>query len=274
MNEGIAALNPEFVKGFSVKIPPITALSWVVTWGICNFGAPQFVARFMSAESPEVASKSQGITGIGLLLFYVPLAITGLCGMLIHPGIEKQDMVFTTLVFSEVNPIIGAIMLASVVAAIISTADSLLLLIATTFAHDFYSKVKSNVSDKEELFVSRVSTIVFGIGAVALTFVMSDTIQIIQAKAVTLMGAAMAVPIMVGVAWKRANKISAMTAAAAGFVTALVWYGLGQPAGIMAALPACLVCFIVIMVGSVMTPESANESADKETMDHLFGETK
>ena len=98
-------------------------------------------------------------------------------------------MVFTTLVFSEVNPIIGAIMLASVVAAIISTADSLLLLIATTFAHDFYSKVKSNVSDKEELFVSRVSTIVFGIGAVALTFVMSDTIQIIQAKAVTLMGA-------------------------------------------------------------------------------------
>ena len=274
MNEGIAALNPEFVKGFSVKIPPITALSWVVTWGICNFGAPQFVARFMSAESPEVASKSQGITGIGLLLFYVPLAITGLCGMLIHPGIEKQDMVFTTLVFSEVNPIIGAIMLASVVAAIISTADSLLLLIATTFAHDFYSKVKSNVSDKEELFVSRVSTIVFGIGAVALTFVMSDTIQIIQAKAVTLMGAAMAVPIMVGVAWKRANKISAMIAAAAGFVTALVWYGLGQPAGIMAALPACLVCFIVIMVGSVMTPESANESADKETMDHLFGETK
>ena len=93
MNEGIAALNPEFVKGFSVKIPPITALSWVVTWGICNFGAPQFVARFMSAESPEVASKSQGITGIGFLLFYVPLAITGLCGMLIHPGIEKQDMV-------------------------------------------------------------------------------------------------------------------------------------------------------------------------------------
>ena len=103
---------------------------------------------------------------------------------------------------------------------------------------------------------------------------MSDTIPIIQAKAVTLMGAAMAVPIMVGVAWKRANKISAMIAAAAGFVTALVWYGLGQPAGIMAALPACLVCFIVIMVGSVMTPESANESADKETMDHLFGETK
>lgn len=172
MNEGIAAVNPEFVQGFSVSIPPMTALSWVITWGICNFGAPQFVARFMSAESPEVASKSQGITGIGLLLFYVPLAIIGLCGILIHPGIEKQDAVFTTLIMSEVTPLMGAVMLAAVVAAIISTADSLLLLVATTFTHDFYCKVKSNVTDKEELLVSRVSTIVFGVGSVVLTFFM------------------------------------------------------------------------------------------------------
>lgn len=271
MNEGIGAINPEFVQGFSINIPPITALSWVVTWGICNFGAPQFVARFMSAESPEVASKSQGITGIGLLLFYTPLAIIGLSGMLIHPGIEKQDMVFTTLVFNEVNPIMGAIMLAAVVAAIISTADSLLLLIATTFAHDFYCKVKKDVSDKEELLVSRISTLVFGLGAVALTFIMSDTIQIIQAKAVTLMGAAMAVTVMVGVVWKRANKISACISAIAGFITAGIWYFLGQPFGIMAALPACLVSFIVLMAVSVVTPASANDSADKETMEHLFG---
>ena len=113
MNEGIAAVDPEFVQGFSVSIPPMTALSWVITWGICNFGAPQFVARFMSAESPEVASKSQGITGIGLLLFYVPLAIIGLCGILIHPGIEKQDAVFTTLIMSEVTPLMGCLLYTS-----------------------------------------------------------------------------------------------------------------------------------------------------------------
>lgn len=206
MNEGIAAVDPEFVQGFSVSIPPMTALSWVITWGICNFGAPQFVARFMSAESPEVASKSQGITGIGLLLFYVPLAIIGLCGILIHPGIEKQDAVFTTLIMSEVTPLMGAVMLAAVVAAIISTADSLLLLVATTFTHDFYCKVKSNVTDKEELLVSRVSTIVFGVGSVVLTFFINDTIQTFQAKAVTLMGSALAVTTMVGVAYKKANQ--------------------------------------------------------------------
>ena len=264
MNEGIAAVDPEFVQGFSVSIPPMTALSWVITWGICNFGAPQFVARFMSAESPEVASKSQGITGIGLLLFYVPLAIIGLCGILIHPGIEKQDAVFTTLIMSEVTPLMGAVMLAAVVAAIISTADSLLLLVATTFTHDFYCKVKSNVTDKEELLVSRVSSVV-------LTFFINDTIQTFQAKAVTLMGSALAVTTMVGVAYKKANKISAMIAAVCGFVTAVIWYALNQPFGIMPALPACAVCFVVIMVASWITPASANDTADKEVMEKLFG---
>lgn len=271
MNEGIAAINPEFVQGFSVNIPPLTALSWVMTWGICNFGAPQFVARFMSAESPEVASKSQGITGIGLLLFYVPLVIIGLCGMLIHPGIESQDLVFTTLVMTEVAPLSGAIMLAAVVAAIISTADSLLLLVATTFTHDFYCKVKSNVSDKEELLVSRVATVVFGVGAVVLTFFINDTIQTFQAKSVTLMGSALAVTTMVGVAWKKANKISAIIAGAAGFATAVIWYALGTTGGIMAALPACVVCFVVMMVATWLTPASANDTADKEVMENLFG---
>lgn len=271
MNEGIAAINPEFVQGFSVKIPPLTALSWVITWGICNFGAPQFVARFMSAESPEVASKSQGITGIGLLLFYVPLVIIGLCGMLIHPGIEKQDAVFTTLVMTEVVPISGAIMLAAVVAAIISTADSLLLLVATTFSHDFYCKVKKDVSDKEELLVSRIATLVFGIGAVVLTFFINDTIQTFQAKSVTLMGSALAITTMVGVAWKRVNKISAILSALCGFATAVVWYSLGQPGGIMAALPACAVSFVVIMIATWLTPADANKDADPEVMENLFG---
>ena len=163
------------------------------------------------------------------------------------------------------------VVIAAVVAAIISTADSLLLLVATTFTHDFYCKVKSNVSDKEELLVSRISTVVFGVGAVVLTFFISDTIQTVQAKAVTLMGSALAVTTMVGVAYKRANKISAVLAALAGFATALIWYAKGQPYGIMAALPACLVCFIVIMVVTPLTSERANDTADKDVMRNLFG---
>ena len=253
MNAQIAAINPDFIKPFSAKIPPLTALSWVVTWGLCNFGAPVFVARFFSAETPEVASRSQGLTGIGLLLFYVPLVIIGLCGMILMPGIENQDQVFVSLVTKELHPIVGGVLFAAVVAAIISTADSLLLLAASTFSNDIYIKLKQNVSDKEQLKVSRIATIVIGIGSVVLIFFIDDAIQFVQAKAVTMMGAAMAMLTMVGVAWKRANAAGGAAAMICGLVTASLWYALGQPYGIMAALPSIIVSFIALIVVSSMT---------------------
>ncbi len=268
MNEQIAAINPEYVQAFSAKIPPITALSWVVTWGVCNFGAPQFIARFFSAESPEVASRSQGLTGIGLLLFYGPLAIIGLCGMILVPGIEKQDNVFVTLVTQQLSPFWGGIMFAAVVAAIISTADSLLLLAASTFSNDLWAKIKPNTTDADQLKISRIATVVIGIGSVALSFILSDAIQFIQAKSVTLMGAAMAILTLVGVVWKGANKTGAAASMICGFATACIWYYLGQPYGVMAALPAVFVAFIVLLVVSKATTPPPKEIVDKFFPEH------
>lgn len=263
MNEQVAAVNPEYIHAFSTKIPPITALSWVVTWGVCNFGAPQFIARFFSAESPEVASRSQGFTGIGLLLFYVPLAIIGISGMILVPGIEKQDQVFVTLVTQQLSPIWGGIMFAAVVTAIISTADSLLLLAASTFSNDLWAKIKADTTDAQQLKVSRIATVVIGIGAVVLSFVLSDAIQFIQAKSVTLMGAAMAILTMVGVIWKGANKTGAAASMICGFATACIWYYLGQPYGVMAALPAVVVALIVLVVVSKVTAPPPQDIIEK-----------
>ena len=85
------------------------------------------------------------------------------------------------------------------------------------------------------------------------------------------MGSALAITTMVGVAWKRVNKLSAILSALCGFATAVVWYSLGQPGGIMAALPACAVSFVVIMIATWLTPADANKDADPEVMENLFG---
>lgn len=264
MNRRVADLSPEFVAAFSVKIPPVTALSWVVTWGICNFGAPQFIARFFSAQTPEIASRSQGYTGIGLLLFYIPLAIIGISGMILLPGIEKQDQVFVTLVTQMLSPVSGGIMFAAVIAAIISTADSLLLLSATTFSNDLWGKyVKPDLTDRQKLRISRAATVVIGIGAILATFVINDAIQFIQVKAVTLMGSSMAVLTMVGVVWKGANKTGAAAGMASGFITACGWYALGEPYGIYAALPAIVVGFITLLAVSKISAPVPEEVAER-----------
>ena len=63
----------------------------------------------------------------------------------------------------------------------------------------------------------------------------------------------MAVLTMVGVVWKGANKTGAAASMFTGFVTACIWYALGQPAGIYAALPAIIVSFVTLVVVSKMT---------------------
>lgn len=260
MMTGIKAINPEFVSAFSSKITPVTALGWTVTWGICNFGAPQFVGRFLTATTPESAAKSQGITAVMLGIFYLPLVIVGLSGMLVLPGIEKQDMVFTSLVTQTLDPVLGGIMFAAVIAAIISTADSLLLLASTTFTRDIWKKfVNPNMSDKTELLMARVSTVVIGILGVLLMFTMNTAIQFVQARAVTLMGSAIAMLVLIGAFNKKVTSGGAMASMISGFITACIWYALGQPFGVYAALPGTIVAAIVLLVVSKFTKPMSKE---------------
>ena len=260
MMEGIAALDAHRVAAFSPNIPPIVALGWTVTWGVCNFGAPQFVGRFLTATSPESASRSQGITALMLGIFYLPLVIVGVSGILVLPGIERQDMVYSTLVTQTLNPVLGGIMFAAVIAAIISTADSMLLLASTTWTVDIYKKcINPKMSSKSELQMARVSTVIIGVVSIVLIFVMEDVIQNIQAKGVTLMGSAIAMLILIGAFNKKITKTGALASMIAGFVTACVWYALGQPNGVMAALPGCAVSAVVMVVVSMFTKPMTKE---------------
>lgn len=260
MMAGLKAIDPGYVSAFSEAITPVTALGWTVTWGICNFGALQFIGRFLSATTPEDAAKSQAITAMMLGFFIIPLLVIGLGGRLILPGIESQDLVFNTLVTKTINPYLGGLMFAAVIAAIISTADSLLLLASTTFTRDILKEfIKPNMTSKEELNISRVSTVVIGILAVGLTFIQSDVIQFIHARAVTLMGSAMAMLVLIGAFNKKVTSAGAMASMIVGFLVANIWYFLGQPYGVYSALPGTISSGLTLILVSKFTKPMAKE---------------
>ena len=119
------------------------------------------------------------------------------------------------------------------------------------------------MSDTQLLKVSRIATVIIGIGGVSLTFFLNEAIQFIQARAVTLMGAAMAILTMVGVVWKGANRTGAAASMIAGFATACIWYALDQPGGVMAALPAVIVALVVLVVVSKVTAPPPAEVVEK-----------
>ena len=148
----------------------------------------------------------------------------------------------------------GSVGSPGVIAAIISTADSLLLLASTTWTRDIWKKfIKPDMSGKSELLMARISTVGIGIIGVLLMYTMTDAIQFIQARAITLMGSAIAMLVLIGAFNKKITGAAALASMIVGFIVANVWYAMGQPYGVFAALPGTISAAIVMLVVSQFT---------------------
>lgn len=251
MQQALYDIDIDYVDPMSIGIP--MALSWVFTWGVGNYGVPHFVTRFFSSKDERTAKRSQMWCLLLFCLFDIPLLLIGLTGIVAMPGIQEQDKVTVGLIQMFLSPATGGLIFAAILASCISTADSILLLASTTVSNDIYRKViNKNASSKQILYISKISTCVIGGLAVIATLLNTEAILWIQTRMVTIMGAAMAPSVMIGAAWSRANAIGGMVSFATGLVTAIIWYMLGQPFGLMPMIPAFGVGIFFIITGSLV----------------------
>lgn len=252
----LAQTKPGMLDPFGGGAVPLgVAISWTVTWGVGNFGAPQFITRFYAAKDAKNAALSQGYTGMALLAFYLPVMLIALASSILFPGIKVADTVTPTIIKNVLNPWLGGILMASILAAAISTADSVLLLGGTTFVRDLYQKLSSKpVSSAQLLRLSRIVTLIIGAAAILSTIYIESGVMWIQANMVGIMGSTLAVVVLAGFAWKRANSQGALAAMLVGLLTAAIWYALGKPFGWFPILPSIFTSLFTLVVVSLLTP--------------------
>ena len=146
LNFQLYAKDPNLLEAFPKGVFPVLPL--LGTWAFGNFGVPHFVTRAYIAKDERTARLAQGWAGIALLVFNIPCGLIGLAGIILFPGIEAQDQVTITLMNNLVPPVIGGMTMAAVLAAAISTADSVLLLAGTTATNDIYKRyINPNASE-------------------------------------------------------------------------------------------------------------------------------
>lgn len=270
LHQTLAVENPSALDPFAGgKMPLGLIISWILTWGIGNFGAPQFITRFNSAKDVKSAEISQGFVGILLLIAYIPLMLIALSAMVYFPGIEGSDNVAPFVIDKLLSPGLGGFVISGILAASISTASSVLLMGSTTFVNDIYKKKINKEADSAMLLkVSRLTTTAVAVVAVIIAINSNSTIMWIQSNAVGFMGSMLAVIVLGGFAWKRANAQGAAAAMLVGFLTATIWYILGKPFGWFPILPSLVTSLIALVVVSLMTP-----APEKEILDKFFTET-
>jgi sodium/proline symporter len=212
-------------------------------------------------------------TVIGLV-FHLYLKQRGLTLAQIGGDPEKVFMVMVNGIFSggAVVRIFAGILLSAIMAAIMSTADSQLLVSASAFSNDFYKVVLRRKAGASELVaVSRVA-----VGAVALAALFmamnekSDFFKVVM-KMVSFawagFGAAFGPAIVFGLFWKRMTKWGALAGIVSGGAMVFIWKYLVRPLGgawdIYELLPAFVLGAVVIVVVSLVTKAPDKEVTDK-----------
>ena len=161
----VEAFNPNFLNMFvdGATGVPYTAMGIIslLAWGLGYFGQPHILVRFMGISSPQAIKKSRRIATIWVLISLTAAIMIGISGrMFLGDSIVltdgNQETIYISMVAKIFPVFIAGIFLSAILAAIMSTADSQLLVTASAITEDFYhNKIRKNASEKELMWVSR-----------------------------------------------------------------------------------------------------------------------
>ncbi|OWA35948.1 sodium/proline symporter [Saccharibacillus sp. O16] len=222
----IRAIDPTMLD----PLKGATALGIIslLAWGLGYFGQPHIIVRFMAISSVKEIKSARRI-GMGWMIFSVGGAmLTGLIGAAYfsRSGLNLADpeTVFIQLSHLLFHPLITGFLLAALLAAVMSTISSQLLVTASSLTEDLYRiLLRRGASDRELSLVSRLAVLVVSVVALALSYTKNDTILTLVAYAWAGFGASFGPVILLSLYWKKMNRWGALSGMAAGAITVIVW---------------------------------------------------
>lgn len=224
-------------------------------WGLGYFGQPHILARFMAIRSESLVARARAIAMGWVCLSLLAATAVGMIGAVyLTPPLTGSgtETVFLHLSRELFPTAVAGILLAAVLAAIMSTADSQLLVAASAVAEDLYRGIlRPRASERELLWVARLS--VTGTALCALIFALNPESMVLGlvAYAWAGFGAAFGPPLLLALHWRGMNGTGAGAGIFVGGVTVLIWKHLeGGVFELYEIVPAFLASTVAVVVGS------------------------
>ena len=276
--------NPENYMNFfkNTDGSPIAWNSIVssLAWGLGYFGMPHIIIRFMAIKNETEVKKSRKIAIIWVVL---SLAAACLIGLFARGYLSQQldagnsETAFIRLIqeiFSNngVLIFIGGIFLCGILAAIMSTADSQLLVTASAVSEDMYKGViKKDASETSSLLVGKIAVVVVAVIAFLIALDPNSSIMGLVSDAWAGFGAAFGPVVLLALFWKRSNLAGAISGMTVGALTVIVWDYLplingdtiGTATGLYSLVPGFFLALIVNVIVSLVTKAPSKEITDE-----------
>jgi len=262
------------VNGSAASYGGVIAIISTLAWGLGYFGMPHILLRFMAIEDEKKLKLSRRVASVWVFIAMTAAIVIGVVGLGVSKvgAIEYLDdsetiMIRLARLISENGvfaALLAGVILAGVLAATMSTADSQMLAAASSVSENIIVEfMGKKIDDKKKLLIARIAIVVIGILGVVFALDKNSSVFKIVSFAWAGFGGAFGAVVLLSLFWKRANLQGALAGMISGGVMVFVWKFLVRPLGgafdIYELLPAFIVSFIFMVVVSLMTKAPSDE---------------
>ncbi|MEP2653529.1 MAG: sodium/proline symporter PutP [Paraglaciecola sp.] len=243
----------------------------LLSWGLGYFGQPHIIVRFMAIRSVKDVKVARRIGISWMLVSIIGALATGLMGLAYvtanNGTLTDPETIFIYLSQLLFNPLIGGFLLGAILAAIMSTISSQLLVTSSSLTGDFYQTFfRRHASQKELIIAGRLSVALVALVAVYLAHDRNSSILTLVSNAWAGFGAAFGPVILISLFWKNMTGLSAILGMLLGAITVLLWiylpvtiYGHSLSSWMYEIIPGFIVCSITIILVSLIEKQTNTE---------------
>ncbi|HSG17819.1 MAG TPA: sodium/proline symporter PutP [Anaerolineae bacterium] len=252
----IGSFRPGHLSAFS----DLTALSTVslLAWGLGYFGQPHILARFMAMKSAREMPTARAVGMWWMIVSLYGAMISGFVAVAYFQAtpLDNPETAFISLTRALFNPWISGLFLAAVLAAIMSTADSQLIVAASALTEDLYRPfVRQDAGERELIWVGRTGLMAIALLALLIGGDPKSRVLDIVAYAWAGFGAGFGPALLLSLTWRRMTRNGALAGMVAGAVTVVAWANLDS--GIFEVyeiLPGFVMSVVAIVFVSLCDP--------------------
>jgi sodium/proline symporter len=203
----------------------ITIFSLALGWGLGYFGMPHIITKFMGLKHTSEMHKSKWLGMTWQVIALSCAAIIGLIGIAYFPqGLEKPEMIFVEMVKDLFHPFIAGFILCAVIAANMSTMDSQILVCSSIISEDLFRHFsKKTATDRQVLWISKLSVIAISVIALLIAFNKSSTILDTVLYSWSGLGSAFGPLVLMSLYSKKINLYGALAGIVVGTFVAMIW---------------------------------------------------
>ncbi len=244
--------------GFAAGTLIVNNFSWF--FGYLG-GQPQLDARWMAMRDDNEVKVGARIAIIWTLLAYVGAITLGLAAITLYGqnAVADPEQILPFMLLELMPPWLAGILLAGAVAAMMSTADSQLLIATSSISEDVIHKaLNKKLDDKALVLISRIVILAVGIVALILAFTSKSLIYTIVHFAWAGIGCSFSPAVILSFFWKRFAARGVIASLVSGFIVTVLWMATGWDKIIAATAVTFIVAFVCAVVVTLLSPRRSN----------------